>query len=109
MLGIEKFIISDFKLGWIIGNFKPSLLKSKEIEVAVKFFQAGDVEPSHKQLIATEITIVVTGIIRLGADSYEPGDIIKIDPGVFAEFESITESALVCIKFPSLPNDKIFE
>jgi hypothetical protein len=109
MSGIEKFALSDFKLGWIVGDFIPTLVSSKEIEVAVKFFHAGETEPTHKQLIATEITVVVNGKIRLGGSSYESGDIIRIEPGIFADFESVTDSALVCIKYPSLPSDKVLE
>ena len=109
MPGIEKFDFSDFKLGWIVGDFLPALVSSKEIEVAVKYFHAGETEPTHKQIIATEITVVVNGKIRLGGICYESGDIIRINPGIFADFEAITDSALVCIKYPSLPNDKVLE
>ena len=109
MSGIEKFALSDFKLGWIVGDFIPTLVSSKEIEVAVKYFHAGETEPTHKQIIATEITVVVNGKIRLGGSSYESGDIIRIKPGIFADFVSVTDSALVCIKFPSLPSDKVLE
>lgn len=109
MSGLEKFCLSDFKLGWIVGDFVPSLVSSKEIEIAVKYFQAGEKEPSHKQIIATEISVVVNGIIKIDGVSFESGDIIKISPGIFADFESVTDSALVCIKYPSLPNDKVLE
>ncbi len=109
MPGIEKFLLSDFKLGWVVGNFSPSLMKSDQVEVAVKYFKSGEVEPSHKQLVATELTIVVSGTIRLAENTYSEGEIIKIDPEIFADFEAITDASLVCIKYPSLPNDKVLE
>lgn len=105
----ERFHLADFKLGWVVGNFEPALIQSSEIELAVKHFKRGDVEPSHKQLVATEITIVITGEIRLGDSVYGANEIVKISPGIFADFESLTDSSLVCIKYPSLPNDKILE
>jgi hypothetical protein len=108
-MGFERFQLDDFKLGWVVGNFEPALLQSSEIEVAVKHFRRGDIEPSHKQLVATEITIVVCGEIRLGGTVYGTNEIIRIPPGIFADFESLTDSSLVCIKYPSLPNDKILE
>jgi|LauGreDrversion4_2_1035121.scaffolds.fasta_scaffold1233241_2 hypothetical protein len=108
-MGFERFQLADFKLGWVVGNFEPALLQSSEIEVAVKHFKRGDVEPSHKQLVATEITIVISGEIRLGDNVYGANEIIRIPPGIFADFESLTDSSLVCIKYPSLPNDKILE
>jgi hypothetical protein len=105
----EHYRLEDFKLGWIIGDFSPSLLHSKEIEISIKHFKKGEVESSHKQLIATEITVVVSGSIRLGKSLYGVNDIIQILPDTYADFESLTDSSLVCIKYPSLPSDKVFE
>lgn len=96
-----------FTKGWFIGNFSPALLKSQEIEIAVKFFKAGQTEPLHKQLIATEITVVVEGIIKIGGGTFEQGDIITVFPEEVVAFESITDSALVCVKSPSIPIDKV--
>jgi hypothetical protein len=60
-------------------------------------------------LVATEITIVDSGEVRLGKVIYRMNDIIKIPPVIFADIESLTDSSLVCIKFPSIPNDKVLE
>jgi hypothetical protein len=99
--------IDEFIKGWFVGDFSPVLLHSKDYEIAVKWFKAGEKEPLHKQILATEITVVVAGQIRLGGEIFSKGDIITILPGEFAEFESITDSSLVCVKTPSLPNDKV--
>lgn len=99
--------IDEFTKGWFVGDFSPVLLHSKDYEIAVKWFKAGEKEPLHKQLIATEITVVIEGKIQLGGKIFVKGDIITIPPGEFADFESITDSALVCVKTPSLPNDKV--
>ena len=109
MSNFESFNLEEFKLGWIVGNFVPALVQSKDIEVAIKYFKSGDLEPSHMQLVATEITIVVSGRIKLGINTYGPKEIIKIPPKSFADFESLTDSTLVCIKYPSIPNDKVLE
>jgi quercetin dioxygenase-like cupin family protein len=105
----EKRHLGEFKLGWVIGNFDPVLFRSKEVEVAIKHFKKGEIEPSHKQLVAKEITIVISGTIRLGYNIYEANDVVTIPPGVYADFESLTDCSLVCIKYPSLPNDKVIE
>jgi quercetin dioxygenase-like cupin family protein len=99
--------IDQFTKGWFVGNFSPVIVPSEEFEIAVKWFKAGEIEPLHKQKIATEITVVVEGQIRLGGELFSAGDIITIPPGEYAEFESITDSSLVCVKTPSLPNDKV--
>jgi len=99
--------MDEFIKGWFVGDFSPVLLHSKDYEIAVKEFKAGEKEPLHKQIIATEITVVIVGQIRLGGEIFSKGDVITIPPGEYAEFESITDSSLVCVKTPSLPNDKV--
>jgi hypothetical protein len=105
----ETHKLEDFKLGWVVGDFNPALIHSKDVEMAIKHFRKGDVEPSHKQLIATEITIVVNGEIRLGDSKYGVDQIVIIPPGIYADFEALTDCSLVCIKYPSLPSDKVLE
>ena len=104
---MNSYKLEEFFKGWVIGDFNPSLFKNSDFEVAVKFFEKGEIELAHKQLIATEITIVVEGVIKLGEGTYSRGDIIEIQPNEVAAFESLTRSSLVCIKFPSIPNDKV--
>ena len=99
--------IDEFIKGWFVGDFSPAILNTKDFEIAVKWFKAGEKEPLHKQIVATEITVVIDGQIRLGGETFSKGDVITIPPGEFAEFESLTDSALVCVKTPSLPNDKV--
>jgi hypothetical protein len=101
--------IADFPKGWIIGDFSPSLFVNKNVEVSVKYFRSGDLEPSHKQLIATEITVVVSGKIRMKDLILSEGQIVTIPPGEFADFEALTDCSLVCIKYPSIPSDKVLE
>jgi hypothetical protein len=99
--------LSEFTNGWVIGDFFPSLSKNPNFELAVKNYSAGDLEPKHYQNIATEITIVIDGEILLGGVKFTTGDIIEIPPLEAAEFKSVTNSTLVCLKYPSIPNDKI--
>jgi quercetin dioxygenase-like cupin family protein len=104
---MDLYRVEDFFKGWIIGDFSPSLHQNSDFEVAVKFFSCGEVEAAHKQQKATEITVVIEGEIRLGNSYFKRGDVISIPPHEVADFESITNSSLVCIKFPSLPDDKV--
>lgn len=104
---MDQYRIEDFINGWIVGNFSPSLYKNEGFEVGFKTYKCGDTERAHFQLVATEITIVTQGTVRIAGLTYGPGDIIVIHPSEVADFESITDSGLVCIKFPSLPADKV--
>jgi hypothetical protein len=111
MKGVEmqKDRIENFVGGWLIGNFHPSIQRSTDLEIGVKFFKAGDTELSHMQRIATEITIVGAGQVRIGSELLFPGDVLIIPPLEFADFEAFEDGVLTCIKFPSLPNDKVLE
>jgi hypothetical protein len=101
--------IENFKGGWVVGNFLPSIYMSGDVEVGVKFFDVGDKEPSHKQLIATEITVIHEGKVRIANEFLSSGDILVIEPGQYADFEALTKGSLTCIKFPSIPSDKVLE
>jgi quercetin dioxygenase-like cupin family protein len=104
-VNIDK--LDEFTNGWFIGNFSPALLIFSEIEIAVKYFKAGQKEPLHKQIVATEITVVIEGIVNFGGKILNKGDIATVLPGEALAFESITDSAIVCIKTPSIPMDKV--
>ncbi len=106
---MDKLNLKDFVGGWFVGDFEPSLFKNQCVEVGVKFFKSGDVEPSHKQLIATEITVISEGSVRIGKLVLKKGDTLIIYPGEYADFEALTDGSLTCLKFPSIPSDKVLK
>jgi hypothetical protein len=106
---VDKLNLSEFIGGWFVGNFKPSMFINQHLEVGVKLFRSGDREPSHKQIHATEITVVSEGKVRIGNLILEKGDVLLIHPGEFADFEALTDGSLTCVKFPSIPSDKVLE
>jgi hypothetical protein len=99
--------LEDFVAGWFIGDFQPTLLKTQEVEVAVKRFKKGDTEPMHKQIVVTEISVLIYGSARIGTMDLNEGDVLVIPPGEYADFEALSDCALVCTKFPSIPSDKV--
>lgn len=107
MKPIRKSKLDDFQKGWLIGNFQPALLTSRDVEVGVKFFRAGEIEESHFQRIATEFTIIISGKARMGNLLVSSGDVVTIDPGFACDFEALEDTALAVIKSPSLPDDKV--
>jgi mannose-6-phosphate isomerase-like protein (cupin superfamily) len=95
--------------GWIIGDFEPSILKTKDFEVAIKRYKAGTAEAEHKHKIAKEITIVISGNIMMGNVEYSDNQIIVIEPGELNRFQSLTDSVLAIIKMPSIIGDKYLQ
>jgi quercetin dioxygenase-like cupin family protein len=99
--------VENFTGGWFIGDFSPSLLATSDFEVCLKHFKKGDFEPNHFQKRATEFTIVVSGLCRMGPITLSPGDILVLDPGEKSDFLAIEDSVVLGIKTPSLPEDKV--
>jgi quercetin dioxygenase-like cupin family protein len=98
--------LSDMKNGWFIGDFDPTLIKTREVEVAIKHYKKGDSEERHYHKIATEITVIVSGRVRMNGVEYKAGDIITIEPNESTDFEALEDSINTVVKLPGAPNDK---
>ena len=98
--------LKDMFRGWIVGNFEPSLYKTDEVEVAVKEYKEGDREPLHYHKVATEITVVVSGMVLMNGTLYNSGDIITIEPGESTNFEALTDTITTVVKLPCVKDDK---
>lgn len=61
---MKKHSLADFKGGWFIGDFIPTLRGISEFEVSVKYYYAGDIEAAHYHKIATEWTVITAGKSR---------------------------------------------
>ena len=92
----------------MVGDFVPSLFRTKDFEFAVKYFNKGDREREHFQITAREVTVIVFGNVRIGNALFSAGDVCLIEKGEPADFEAFDDGALAVIKFPSDPDDKVF-
>ena len=103
---MNKAKLEDMIGGWFIGNFEPSLLKTNDVEVAVKKYKAGDTEEAHYHKVATEYTVVLKGKVRMMDIEYNEGDILTIHPMESTDFLAITDVTTVVVKIPGASNDK---
>jgi quercetin dioxygenase-like cupin family protein len=93
--------------GWFVGNFEPTLLRTNDVEVAVKEYNRGDYEAKHFHKIATEITVIVEGRVRMNGVEYTKGDIVVMEPNEATDFECLVDGTKnVVVKFPGANNDK---
>ena len=51
---MKRAQLSDMLRGWFIGDFSPTVLSTKDVEVGVKLYKAGDSEERHFHKIATK-------------------------------------------------------
>lgn len=92
--------------GWFVGNFEPTLLKITDVEVGVKEYQKGASEVIHHHRVATEITVIIFGQVRMNGSVYLKGDIVLLEPGEHTDFEALEDSCTVVVKYPGAANDK---
>lgn len=98
--------LADMTKGWFIGNFDPSLIKTNAVEVAVKNYKKGEHEQAHFHKIATEITVIISGRVRMFGKEWMSGDIIVVEPGDATDFEALEDSVNAVVKIPGANNDK---
>jgi len=94
--------------GWFVGDFTPTLFKTREVEVAVMRYHAGDSEPKHFHKIATELTVITQGEVEMNGRRYVAGDIVVMEPGEATDFKAITDAMTTVVKIPGAVNDKYF-
>ena len=103
---MRKANLNDMVKGWFVGNFEPTVLKTNDVEVAVKRYKKGEYEERHYHKIATEITVIVEGQVKMNGKIYNKDDIIIINPNEDTDFEVLEDSVTVVVKYPGANNDK---
>ncbi len=103
---MEKNNIKNMIKGWFIGNFNPSLFRTKQFEVGYKTYSSGDHEKKHLHKVATEFTLIISGEVLMNNQKFFEGDIIKIEPGEATDFKALTDVKTIVIKIPSVEGDK---
>jgi len=98
--------LDDMVKGWFVGDFSPTVFQTSACEVAVKSYSAGDREALHHHKIASEITVVIVGRVRMAGREWGPGDIVVLEPGEACEFEALTDAVNVVVKLPGVKDDK---
>lgn len=103
---MQRAKLSDMVRGWFIGDFTPTVLTTQAAEVGVKLYKAGDSEERHFHKIATEITVILSGRVRMNGVEFVSGDIITTEPMESTDFEVLEDTSTVVVKLPGATNDK---
>lgn len=98
--------LSDTHRGWVIGDFSPSLLQTKDFEVGILHHPKGEIWPAHYHKVATEYNILIIGKMRLCGIELTAGDTFILDPLEVADPIFHEDCTIVCIKVPSDTKDK---
>jgi quercetin dioxygenase-like cupin family protein len=103
---MKKFKLEDFTRGWIVGDFTPTILHSKDFEFMVREYKKDDKEDRHMHKIAEEITVIVSGKFMMNGELLSKGDIVHLLPGENTDFVCIEDGVTAVVKTPSVKNDK---
>ena len=98
--------LDDMTRGWFVGNFVPTLYKTNDCEVGVKSYKAGSYEEKHHHKVATEITVINSGKVKMFNKIWVEGDIIVVEPGDITGFEALEKSSTTVVKIPGVLDDK---
>jgi mannose-6-phosphate isomerase-like protein (cupin superfamily) len=91
--------------GWFVGDFEDAVHRDV-FEVAIKRYSAGESESRHVHKIARELTVVISGRIRMNGVEYAADDIVVIEPGESTDFQCLEDAVTCVVKNKSVKGDK---
>lgn len=103
---MKIYKLNEMKRGWFIGDFCPSVLRTKEFEVAVLTHKKNENWPTHYHKLATEINLLLKGKMSINEININQGDIFVIEPNEVSSPFFHEDCEILCIKTPSVIGDK---
>ena len=102
--------VTDYKNGWMIGDFDPSVVRTPSFEFAHHFHPKGFIGRSHKHVQSREFNYIVRGRLMAKDRELTAGDMFIFDKGEYSgEVTFLEDTDMVVIKTPSSPHDKYDE
>jgi mannose-6-phosphate isomerase-like protein (cupin superfamily) len=98
--------LDEMTKGWFVGQFQPTAYATDVVEVAVKIYKAGDSEGAHYHKIATELTLIASGRVRMFDREWSTNDIVTVEPGEVTAFLAIEDTITIVVKLPCVAGDK---
>ncbi len=107
-LNVEIFKLENFKNGWIIGNFEPSLLKNSGIELAVMNKKKGrGINDFHYHEHCIEINVLIKGKMLINDKIINENDIFIFNKNVPSIYEYLEDCIFVVFKNKLSNTDKV--
>ena len=103
---MKKYNLKQFTRGWLVGDFEPNIIRTKDFEFMVRSYNSGEMEQKHFHKIADEITVIINGKFIMNDEVLTSGDIIHLSPGDPTDFKCLESGSTAVIKTPSVTGDK---
>lgn len=98
--------IVDYVRGWFIGDFEPTILRTKDFEVGVLTHPKGEQWPPHYHKESVEYNVLISGKMVVQGKELNSGDVFVFEKGEIADPVFLEDCTVVCVKVPSIPSDK---
>ena len=98
--------IKDFVRGWIVGDFSPCLVQTKDVEVAIMERRKAYKPDGHYHTQSTEYNFLVAGRAISNGRILEKGDCFVHQKNEKCEVEFLEDSTIIVVRTPSI-NDKV--
>lgn len=95
--------LKQTKKGWFVSGFPEAIYKDK-FEVGIKRYKAGDSEKSHHHKLSDEITVIVSGRVKMNGIEYIEDDVIIIEKNESTDFIAL-EDSITCVIKPEFTTD----
>jgi len=96
----------EMKHGWFIGDFEPSVFRTRDFEVGIKTYSKGENHSPHYHKIATEINYLIRGLLKANNQIVQVGQLFIFEPDEIATCEFLTDCEILVVKTPSIIGDK---
>ena len=106
---MKIYKINDMKRGWFIGDFEPSVLKTKEFEVGILTHNKGEYWAPHYHEFSDEYNVLLKGKMTIQKKELNQGDIFVIEKNELADPDFLEDCIVLVVKTPSVPGDKIIK
>lgn len=103
---MESYQLDHMLGGWFIGDFEPSVFRTKQFEVGIKKFPKGEKHAPHYHKIADEVTVIISGKVQIEGHIYPEGSIVLQHKNETSDFEVLEDTVIAVVKYPSSPGDK---
>jgi NDP-sugar pyrophosphorylase family protein len=102
----KDIVLNEYKRGWILGNFIPSIEINKDIEIGYLCHLKNSIWDFHYHKESIEINFLVKGKMKINNIEYNEQDIFTIEKNIVSCPLFTEDCYIICIKIPSQPYDK---
>lgn len=103
----QDYDLYNYKAGWIIGDFEPSIIKTKDFEVGILTHNKNEKWDYHYHVYLDEINILLEGNMLLNEIVINKNQLFYIPKKQIASPIFLENCKILCIKTPSIIGDKI--